>query len=254
MKRNIIRLFFVVAISHGAFGMDVPNDMRVARIEHAITGFRNVVSNDIATAYYDFAAILGEIKCVRPESERLRLIERLVSPLFDAQDNQWKAKDTTRMTLEKDYLLRLALASLIGDKYILFRWDCHLKRLQSMKRELSFYDDARNPDDVMREARPKLEKDLKKEYERQRTQSNDKVIIISGPAELPKEVHDARSRWGYKEWLDAHIKHYEKKLFDTGVRFRSEYGRLPSESKRQLMEMVHKELGRYPDWYLDERK
>ena len=98
-------------------------------------------------------------------------MEELVAPLFDAQNDQWKKESYTTMTREKNYLLRLALETLIGDQYIAFKWNCHLKRLQSLKKELSFYADAPNPDAVRAALWPKQKEEFKRECEKLRAQS-----------------------------------------------------------------------------------
>ena len=187
MKKIITILLFATAALYGVACEDATGDARITSIERTIPWFRDVVSNDIATASYDFRAIIAEIKCIASEAERLRLIERLIAPLFDAQDDQWKTSMPTRMAFEKDHLLRLAFESLTEDKYIMFRWNCHIRRLQSMKKELSLYDDARNPDDVRRDLWPKIEENFKQDVERRRAQSNEKVFVISGSVKLPKE-------------------------------------------------------------------
>ena len=190
---------------------------------------------------------------MRSEQERLRLIEQLVSPLFEAQDNQWKSKSKTNVTLEKDHLLRLALSSLSDDKYILFKWTCHLKRLQSIKRELAFYEDARDPNDVLKEAMPEIDAEIKRDLERQQALRGSSQFVVSRQFLPPKKVLDARARWGYKEWLESSIRFYEKENFDA-IRFKNDFMRLSADERLLLMTKVHKELGRYPDWYLEEKK
>lgn len=222
-------------------------------IRRAISRLRSTISNETATAYYDFAAILEEIKIVQPEAERLKLMGELVAPLFDVQEGQWKEKDCTAMTREKNYLLRLALENLIGNQHTVFKWECHLNRLKSMKKELALYADAPNPDIVRAASWLRQKEDFKREHEKLRAQSNEKVLIISRMHPPPKEWRDADDRWGYKKWLESSIRSYERENFDA-LKFKADYKDLPDREKRPLMEKVRKELGRYPDWYRDEKE
>ena len=245
--KKIATLLCIVGGFLSGSGAEI-TQIHTQNIRHAISQLRNTISNDIETAYYDFAAILGEIKTVQPDAERLQLMEELVAPLFDVQDDQWKKENYTTMTREKDYLLRLALETLMGDQYIAFRWNCHLKRLQSLKKELSFYADAPNPDAVRAALWPKQKEEFKREYEKLRAQSKEKVIIISRTYPPPKEWSDAADRWGYKKWLESSIRFYEKDNFDA-LKFKVDYEDLPDKEKQPLMEKVRKELGRYPKWH-----
>ena len=250
MKKTSI-LLCVIGAYLASPGVET-SQIHVQNIRHAISQLRNTISNEIATAYYDFAAILGEIKTVQPDAERLQLMEELVAPLFDAQDGQWQREGHIKMTREKNYLLRIALETLIGDQYIAFKWNCHLKRLQSMKKELSFYADAPNPDAVRAALWPKQKEEFKREYEKLRTQSKEKVIIISRTYPPSKEWSDAADRWGYKKWIESSIRSYEKDNFDA-LKFKIDYNHMPANEKQQLMEKVRKELGRYPKWHKAEK-
>ena len=224
---------------------------QVQNIRRAISQLRSTISNETATAYYDFAAILEEIKIVQPEVERLKLIGELVAPLFDVQDGQWKEKNYTTMAREKNYLLRLALETLIGDQYIIFKWECHLRRLRSMKQELALYADAEPPDEEA--LKKQLLQDFTEEIERRKAKAPGEPIVFSRSVSPPKEWHDAKARMGYKQWLQSHIRSYEKDNFDA-LKFKADYEDLPANERQPLMEKVRKELGRYPDWYLDEKK
>ena len=93
--KKIATLLCIVGVFLSGSGAEIMQ-IHVQNIRHAISQLRNTISNEIATAYYDFAAILGEIKTVQPDAERLQLMEELVAPLFDAQNDQWKKRATQR--------------------------------------------------------------------------------------------------------------------------------------------------------------
>ena len=54
MRNSITLLLFMTSISYVALGADAVDDVHIANVERAIAESRNVISNDIATAYYDF--------------------------------------------------------------------------------------------------------------------------------------------------------------------------------------------------------
>ena len=246
---KIVTLLCIVGGFLSGSGAEI-TQIHTQNIRHAISQLRNTISNDIETAYYDFAAILGEIKTVQPDAERLQLMEELVAPLFDVQDDQWKKENYTTMTREKDYLLRLALETLAGDQYTVFKWECHLKRLKSMKKELALYADAEPPDEEA--LKKQLLQDFTEEIERRKAKAPGKPIVFSRSVSPPKEWRDAKARMGYKKWLESSIRFYEKDNFDA-LKFKIDYEDLPAAERQPLMERVRKELGRYPKWYKAER-
>ena len=253
MRKILVTLICAIAASCEMLGANSPNDIHIASIEKAIAGLNVVLSNSVDTFHYDFEAILEELKLVNDTKEKLRLLKLSILPLFSTDGEQWRRKGHVKIVRLRESMVDEAFTLVNGDSGFLLHYEYRVKVLQTMKRELSFYDDARNPDDVRRELWPKIEEDFKQDVERRRAQTNEKVFIISGPVKLPKEYYDARARWGYKEWLIEHIKDYEKNYFDSKY-MKAIYMDLQPNNRQALLEMVHKGLGRYPDWYLEEKK
>ena len=250
MKKMNILIF--LAGAYVVFGADDTNDVHISEIECAITSVPAVLSNSLGTVRYDFTAILKEIKTVKNEHVRIELLEKIIQPLFLSDGRQWEHNPQTEKLRKRESMLEEALASTKGEKYIMFRWINRLKMHQSMKEELAFYADAPNPDIVRRALWPKQQEEFKREYEKLRAQSKEKVIIISRTLPPSKEWCDASDRWGYKKWLESSISFYEKDNFDA-LKFKVDYEDLPAKERQTLMEKVYRELGRYPDWYLTKK-
>ena len=251
MKKMTI-LLFLAGIAYVASGADCTNDIHISNIERAITGLPVMLSNSLGTVRYDFSAILREIKAVKEERLRIELLEKCIQPLFSVDEKQWKHNPNTEMFRKRESMLEEAFALTEGAKYIGFRWSNRLRMHQSMKKELSFYADAPNPDAVRAALWPKQKEEFKREYEKLRAQSKEKVIIISRTLPPSKEWSDAADRWGYKKWLESSIMFYEKDNFDV-LKFKIDYEDLPAAERQPLMERVRKELGRYPKWYKAEK-
>ena len=253
MKRCIVTLVCAVAVSCEMLGATATNDIHIAGIEKAIAGLNVVLSNSVDTFHYDFEAILEELKLVKDTNEKLRLLKLSLLPLFVTDGEQWRRKERGNIVRLRESMVDEAFALVNGDGGVLLHYEYRVKVLQIMKRELSFYDGARDPDDVRRELWPKIEKDFKQDVERCRARSNEKVFLINESVKLPQEYYDARARWSYKKWLVAHIKDYEKNYFDSKY-MKAIYMDLQPNMRPALLEMAHKAIGRYPDWYLDEKK
>ena len=99
----------------------------------------------------------------------------------------------------------------------------------------------------------RIDAEIKRDLERQQALRGSSQFVVSRQFLPPKKVLDARARWGYKEWLESSIRFYEKENFDA-IRFKNDFMRLSADERLLLMTKVHKELGRYPDWYLEEKK
>ena len=143
--RNVI-CTIVFGLSLAAIGEDT-SLAHIQDIRHAIRQFRGVASTNVSQVSHDFDAIFDELREVKPESEKVKLIEELVVPFFDVQSNSWKRADRTAMLLTRNRMLRVSLGMLSGPRYAMFKWDCHLKRLQALKEELAQYADAKPTDD-----------------------------------------------------------------------------------------------------------
>ena len=251
MKKMTV-LLFLAGIAYVASGADCTNDIHISNIERAIAGLPAMLSNSLGTVRYDFTAILREIKTVKDERLRIGLLEKSIQPLFLVDGKQWEHNPQTEMLRKRESMLEEAFALTEGAKYIVFRWLNRLKIYQSIKKELSFYTDAPNPDVVRAALWPRQKEEFKREYEKLRAQSKEKVIIISRTYPPPKEWSDAADRWGYKKWLESSIRFYEKDNFDA-LKFKIDYEDLPAAERQPLMERVRKELGRYPKWYKAEK-
>ena len=253
MKRILVTLVCAVAVSCEMLGATATNDIHIAGIEKAIAGLNVVLSNSVDTFHYDFEAILEELKLVKDTNERLRLLKLSLLPLFVTDGEQWRRKERGNIVRLRESMVDEAFALVNGDGGVLLHYEYRVKVLQTMKRELSFYDDARNPDDVLKEAIPEIKAEIKRDHERRQALKGNEQFAISRQFLPPQKVLDARARWSYKKWLVAHIKDYEKNYFDSKY-MKAIYMDLQPNMRPALLEMAHKAIGRYPDWYLDEKK